>query len=40
MRKISAGVTASLFLVCHGSAQAGTYQAMFGETKCTVENYF
>ena len=36
MRRLAAGITTSLFLACLGSAQAGTYQAMCGETKCSV----
>ena len=36
MRKLSAGIATSFFVLATASVQAGTYEAMCGETKCTV----
>ena len=36
MRKLSAGIATSFFVMATASVQAGTYEAMCGGTKCTV----
>ena len=36
MKNFSAGLATTFFVIATGAAQAGTYQAMCGETKCTV----
>ena len=36
MKRLSAGLATTLLLTATGVAQAGTYEAMCGETKCTV----
>ena len=36
MKKLSSGLAATFLVIAAGSVQAGTYQAMCGETKCTV----
>ena len=36
MKRLSAGLATTLFLTATGAVQAGTYEAMCGETKCTV----
>ena len=36
MRNVSAGIATSFLLMATAAVQAGTYEAMCGETKCTV----
>ena len=36
MKRLSAGLATTCFLIGIGSVHAGTYEAMCGETKCTV----
>ena len=36
MRRLYSGLATTAFLLCIGSAHAGTYQAMCGNTKCNV----
>ncbi len=36
MKRLSAGIATTFFVIATASAQAGSYEALCGETKCTV----